>query len=82
MGLRKILSRFVKPENTGMTKTDAIIAMEQGKKITHRDFTPDEWMTMRKGKIVLEDGVQCTPIEFWRWRTGSSWDDGYSLYEK
>lgn len=62
-----------------MTKIDAILAMEQGKKVTHVHFSPEEWMTMEKGMIVLEDGVQCTPIEFWRWRTDSSWDEGYSI---
>lgn len=64
-----------------MTKTDAIIAMEQGVKIRHQYFSPNEWMTMENGMIVLEDGVRCTPQEFWNWRKESYWDDGYSLYK-
>jgi hypothetical protein len=63
-----------------MTKQEAIEAMRAGKKVTHEWFTPDEWMTMQGGLIHLEDGVKCPPSEFWRWRTDSSWNDGYSLY--
>jgi hypothetical protein len=63
-----------------MTKTDAILAMEQGKKVTHKYFSPEEWMTMKDGMIILEDGVQCTPQEFWGWRIGIDWENGYSLY--
>lgn len=55
--------------------------MQEGKRITHRNFSPDEWMTMSKGgAILLEDGVRCSLSEFFRWRTGESWEDGYSLY--
>lgn len=64
-----------------MDKTAAIKAMKEGKKITHRYFTPDEWMTMQKGMIVLEDGVVCAPNEFWNWRTAPTWNDGYELFK-
>lgn len=62
-----------------MNKKEAIQAMQEGKKITHKYFTPEEWMTMRKGMIVLEDRVVCTPEEFWKWRTAIGWDYGYKL---
>ena len=62
-----------------MNKKEAIQAMQEGKKITHKYFMPEEWMTMRKGMIVLEDGVVCTPEEFWKWRTAIGWDYGYKL---
>ena len=64
-----------------MTKEDAIKAMEQGKKVTHRYFTSDEWMTMEDGKIVLEDGVKCDPSFFWFDRKSKDWNDGYELFE-
>lgn len=64
-----------------MNKQEAIQAMKEGKKVTHRWFSRDEWMTMEHGLIHLEDGVQCTPEEFWAWRTDSSWDDGYEIIE-
>ena len=64
-----------------MTKKDAIQEMKEGKKVTHQYFTDDEWATMENGKIVLEDGVRCDPDEFWRWRLGSGFDDGWELFE-
>lgn len=65
-----------------MTKEEAIEAMKSGKRVTHEWFTANEWMTMNiDGKIELEDGVKCHPNEFWRWRTDSSWGNGYSLFE-
>ncbi len=63
-----------------MNKAEAIIAMREGKKVTHRWFSRDEWMTYENGKIVLEDGVKCTPAIFWMDRTDASWEDGYSLF--
>jgi hypothetical protein len=54
--------------------------MREGKKITHRHFSPEEWMTIEDGKILLEDGVKCSQAEFWKWRTDASWNDDYSLY--
>ena len=68
-----------------MNKQEAIQAMQQGKRVTHRDFDPNEWMSMKDGMMVLEDGVihgvTCTPEEFWKYRTDSRWDDGYELFE-
>jgi hypothetical protein len=63
-----------------MSKNEAIQEMQKGNKVTHRYFSPNEWMTMQNGKIVLEDGVRCDPPEFWRWRTQDSWNDGYELF--
>lgn len=64
-----------------MTKLEAIEQMQKGMKITHRYFSPDEWMTMRSdGMMALEDGVICIPEDIWRWRTSMDWDDGYSLF--
>jgi hypothetical protein len=63
-----------------MDKAEAIQAMKEGKKVTHYNFSPGEWMTMENGQIVLEDTVRCSPAEFWRWRMNSSWDNDYSLY--
>lgn len=65
-----------------MDKKEAIQAMQEGKKVTHRCFMPNEWMTMRMGMVVLEDGVVCTPQEFWQWRTVPVWDNGYKLFNE
>jgi len=65
-----------------MNKQEAIIAMQEGKKVTHRYFSTDEWMTMKAGMIVLEDGVICPPEEFWQWRTDPCWDSEYELFNE
>jgi hypothetical protein len=70
-----------------MTKAEAIQAMIMGKKVTHKYFSPDEWMTMEKSfvegwMIILEDGVKCKPEIFWSDRTQPFWDNDYSLYTK
>lgn len=62
-----------------MTKEAAIRMMYRGRKITHRYFSPGEWMTMQNGMIVLEDGVICSPQEFWKQRTDPVRDDGYEI---
>ena len=68
--------------NTTMTKAQALDAMQSGQKITHRFFSPDEWMTIDNGKILLEDGVRCMPNDFFKYRSDKSWNDGYSLYKR
>lgn len=65
-----------------MTKQDATDQMFQGKKVTHRYFSSNEWMTIEDGQIILEDGVKCSQHEFWRWRIDECWNDGYSLFEE
>lgn len=63
-----------------MNKPEAILEMKKGNKVTHTNFSPEEWMTMNSDdEIVLEDGVVCSELEFWSWRTGLSWWTGYSL---
>lgn len=64
-----------------MTKEEAIAAMQEGKKVTHQYFSSDEWMAMREDQIVLEDGVVCSPDEFWLYRQDPEWDDGYELFK-
>jgi len=64
-----------------LTKQEAIQLMQEGKCITHRHFSPSEWMRMNKnGKILFEDGVECSVNEFFLWRKGESWESGYSIY--
>jgi hypothetical protein len=65
-----------------MTKEEAIEEMKGGVKITHRHFTPDEWMTMQGNRILLEDGCSCWEHEFWSDRKGFGWNDGYSIFSK
>ena len=64
-----------------MTKEEAIKAMSEGKKVRHRYFSSDEWMTqLPNGDYLFEDGVICPPEEFWQWRADTEWSDGYEIF--
>lgn len=48
-----------------MTKEEAIKAMSEGKKVRHRYFSRDEWVTMNSaGLYEFEDGVIVGPYLF------------------
>lgn len=65
-----------------MTKLEAIEQMKDGKKLTHRHFSNDEWiMSDQRGtRFTFEDGVKCSPHEFWRWRTDESWNSDWEIF--
>ena len=63
-----------------MSKEEAIQAMKEGKKVTHRFFSSDEWMTIENGFLLLEDGVRISLEDFFNFRSDSLWDNGYELY--
>jgi hypothetical protein len=69
-------------EDREYTKEEALELMEKGIKITHESFTSDEWMTIEKGKILLEDGVRCSRQEFWHWRREKYWNTGYYIFKE
>ena len=54
--------------------------MKEGKKVTHRFFSSDEWMTIENGFLLLEDGVRISLEDFFNFRSDSLWDNGYELY--
>lgn len=64
-----------------MTREEAVHAMYMGKKVRHKYFGLDEWMTIENSMIVTEDGYRRLPYDFWIYRTGPEWDDGYELVE-
>ena len=67
-------------EDLPMSKQKAIEAMNNGKKVTHRLFDPDEWMQV-KGKLYeFEDGCLCEFGEFWNHRTNDSWLEGWKIF--
>lgn len=61
-----------------MSKEEAIQAMKEGKKVTHRFFSSDEWMTIENGFLLLEDGVRISLEDFFNFRSDSLWDNGYN----
>lgn len=65
-----------------MTKQEAIEEMKKGVKITHHYFSSYEWMTIEGNRIRTEDDCLHNMNEFWSYRTDSSWNDGYSLFNQ
>ncbi|WP_286727882.1 MULTISPECIES: hypothetical protein [Sphingobacterium] len=63
-----------------MNKKEALQFMKDGYKISHDYFQDHEWMTIRDGKILLEDGVKCSIEEFFAYRTSSDWEEDYSFF--
>lgn len=61
-----------------MTREEAIKAMSEGKKVRHRYFGPDEWVSSN-GLYVFEDGVMVDPSLFWMDRQESYWSEGWKL---
>lgn len=63
-----------------MKKEAAIVWMKRGAKLEHRYFSTGEWVTIGEdGLYHLEDGVKCTPEEFWKWRTSSVYNEDWDL---
>lgn len=66
-----------------MNKQEAIVAMQNGEKVTHSLFSPDEWITMdKKGWIYTEDGYQVKQELFWADRQGENWEDDWCLFDE
>lgn len=63
-----------------MTKVEAIRLMEQGKKVTHRYFSPNEFATIKDGQIVTEEGYSVPMKEFWAYRNVDGWNDGWEEF--
>ncbi len=64
-----------------LSKEQAVQAMKDEKKVSHASFTDTEWMTMKRGKIVFENGSRCHPDEFWKYRQLKSWDYYWRIVE-
>jgi hypothetical protein len=59
-----------------MTDNEAIAVMFQGKKVTHKSFTKDEWMKLEGTVYEFEDGCLCDFSEFYRFKSGWSIFEG------
>lgn len=60
-------------------KFEAIKLMMEGKKMTHPNFTNNEWITIEGAKFKFEDGCKCYPEEFWKYRTDNNWLVNWSI---
>lgn len=56
--------------------------MQEGRKLTHRYFTPGEWVTMGGRGFIFEDGCTCSIEEFWQDRSNNQWNDGWYHYQE
>ena len=58
-----------------MTREEAIKAMSEGKKVRHKYFSREEWVTMKSnGEYLFEDGYSVSSELFWFDRQDSYWD--------
>ena len=63
-----------------MTKEEAIYWMKLGARCIHKFIGTGEWVTIDEiGLYVLEDGLRCTPNEFWEVRVGECWEDNWEF---
>lgn len=65
-----------------MTKEEAKIAISMGKKLTHNHFGDDEFVMRdaQDGVIIFEDGVKQVEREFWAFRSGEQWNEGWEIF--
>lgn len=70
-----------------MTRDEALQAMIDGEKVTHRFFSSDEYIYMKAQNIFTEDGYDCGTVNqsFWISRGSRSGDDmwleDWSIYK-
>lgn len=63
-----------------MTKQEAIIEMQKGIKVIHTSFTPWEWISLKDGDYLFEDGCTVNPDMFWKDRQGKEWEIGWDYF--
>jgi len=63
-----------------MTRFEAAQALKEGKKVTHRYFSPDEWVKGDGDKYLFENEGRCTPAEFWKYRQITGFDNGWEIF--
>lgn len=66
-----------------MTAEEAVQAMTEGKKVSHRYFSPGEYIYMKQDGFIYTEDDACfnsNGIDFWTDRKGSEWQSGYQIY--
>jgi len=64
-----------------MSREEAIQAMKQGERITHRYFSDDEFIYMDDPlEIKDESGYAFPAWLFWSHRNTEQWNDGFDLF--
>ena len=68
-----------------MTRNEAREALKQGKKITHRYFSDDEFVMLANdgtNRIQDENGFKIESAMFWHDRAGAGFDEGWEVYKR
>ena len=66
-----------------MTRKEAKEAMKNGKKLTHRYFKADEWITINaRNEIITELGYKISPVMFWLRRNSEAFDKDWSIFKE
>jgi NTP pyrophosphatase (non-canonical NTP hydrolase) len=70
---------------TTITLDEAKLQVEQGKKVCHRYFTPNEYIMKHPtigGKLLMEDGVMTSWDELMRDRRHLDWFEGWEIFQE
>ena len=83
LGISSTAKELLTKKYNTMTKDEAIQAMKEGKKVTHRYFDAGEFIQISADHqtILFEDGNRIIFQLFWSDRVGSHWNDGWGIYE-
>ncbi len=65
-----------------MNRQEAITAMSEGKKVRHRYFSPEEWVTVENNHIRTEEDYYFKMNEFLQRRHGAAWETDWELVEE
>jgi hypothetical protein len=84
--VENLIYQAIKPDSVDkkiMSRYEAAQALKVGKKLTHRYFTPEEWVKGDgEGYYIMEDGVRCTAAEFWKWRQYEDFNTDWSIFKE
>ena len=69
--------------NETMTKSEAIEALRNGNKITHRHFSPEEFVMLAtdgSGRYETEEGYLISPAIFWSDRRNPTFNTDWEIW--
>lgn len=62
-----------------MNRNQALAAMKEGKRVSHRWFSNDEYLYMENSKMFSEEGYRFE--EGWEMRKGDSWEEDWDVVD-
>ena len=65
-----------------MTKDEAVQAMKDGHKVSHRSFVGGEWISLDGNRITTEESYSFPLKIFMRIRNGREWQTDWSIYDE